>query len=76
MRELKARRWKSLQRLNYALFALVVLHAYFYGALLQLRMRSPLALLLVVTIMAVVLGQAVGVWLWRRRYSRAMAQPA
>jgi len=39
MWELKATRWKRLQRLNYALFALVVLHAFFYGALL--RMTSP-----------------------------------
>ena len=65
VRELKARRWKSLQRLNYSLFALVVLHAIFYGALL--RMESPFTLLLIFTVIAVFVGQAVGIWLYRRR---------
>ncbi len=73
LRELKARRWKNLQRLNYASFALVVLHAFFYGALL--RLGSPLALLLLFIVIAVFLGQAVGVWLWRRRHSHN-SQPA
>jgi hypothetical protein len=71
LRELKARRWKRLQRLNYALFALVVLHAYFYGALL--RSTSPFTLLLLVIVTAVFLGQATGIWLWRRR---RRSQPA
>jgi sulfoxide reductase heme-binding subunit YedZ len=71
LRELKARRWKSLQRLNYALFVLVVLHAVFYGALL--RMTAPLTLLLILTVIAVVLGQAAGIWLWRRRHARTAA---
>ncbi len=64
--KLKAGPWKRLQRLNYALFALVILHAFFYGALL--RVRSPFTLLLGVSIVAVFVGQAVGVWLWRRKY--------
>jgi sulfoxide reductase heme-binding subunit YedZ len=72
LRELKARTWKDLQRLNYTLFALVILHVFFYGALL--RMTSPFTLLGVLTVIAVVVGQAVGVWLWRRRYSRATAR--
>ncbi len=72
--ELKARRWKSLQRLTYALFAMVVLHAFFYGALL--RMNSPLTLALIFTVLAVLLGQVLGMWLWRRRHSRAVTQPA
>jgi methionine sulfoxide reductase heme-binding subunit len=42
IRELRARRWKNLQRLTYALFGLVVLHAFFYGAFL--RATSPLTL--------------------------------
>lgn len=67
LRKLKARPWKWLQRLNYALFALVILHAFFYGALL--RMTSPFTLLLILSVMAVFVGQAVGVWLWRRRYA-------
>jgi sulfoxide reductase heme-binding subunit YedZ len=68
LRELKAKRWKSLQRLNYALFALVVLHAFFYGA--TLRMTSPYTLLLIFTVMAVLIGQAMGILLWRRRTLR------
>ncbi len=74
LRELKARRWKNLQRLNYALFALVVAHAFFYGALL--RLESPFTLLLGVSVIAVFLGQAVGFWLWRRRHDRTAATVA
>jgi sulfoxide reductase heme-binding subunit YedZ len=64
LRELKARRWKDLQRLNYTLFALVVLHAVFYGALG--RMTSSSTRVLIGTVILVVVGQAVGVRLWRR----------
>jgi len=67
LRQLKAKPWKWLQRLTYALFALVALHAFFYGALL--RTTSPFTLLLVLSVIAVLLGQAVGFWLWRQRYS-------
>jgi sulfoxide reductase heme-binding subunit YedZ len=66
IRMLKASPWKGLQRLTYALFVLVVLHAVFYGAFL--RMTSPFTRLLVLSIMAVVVGQVAGVWLWRRRH--------
>jgi sulfoxide reductase heme-binding subunit YedZ len=67
--ELKAERWKNLQRLNYTLFALVVLHAVFYGALS--RPESPFTLLLVAIILAVLAGQTVGIWLHRqRRFAR------
>lgn len=72
MRELKARRWKRLQRLNYVLFALVVLHAFFYGALL--RRTSPFTLLLFGIVVAVFAGQAVGIWLWRRRLARSVTR--
>src|SRR5262249_52249651 len=71
LRKLKARPWKRIQRLNYALFALVVLHAFFYGALL--RTESPYTALLLAGAIAVFLGQATGVWLWRRRYSHRTA---
>jgi sulfoxide reductase heme-binding subunit YedZ len=71
LRKLTARPWKRLQRLNYALFGLVIAHAVFYGALL--RMTSPFTLLLVLSIIAVVAAQVVGIWLWRRRHARAAA---
>ena len=67
LRKLKAKPWKRLQRLNYGLFALVILHAFFYGALL--RVTSPFTLLLGLTVIAVFFGQAVGVYLWRRRHA-------
>jgi methionine sulfoxide reductase heme-binding subunit len=72
LRQLKARRWKNLQRLNYALVALVVLHAFFYGALL--RMTSPFTLLLFFIVIVVFAGQAVGIWLWRRHARTAASQ--
>jgi sulfoxide reductase heme-binding subunit YedZ len=65
IRELKAERWKNLQRLNYTLFALVVLHAVFYGALS--RPESPFTVLLVAIVTAVFAGQGLGIWLYRRR---------
>jgi sulfoxide reductase heme-binding subunit YedZ len=68
LRELKAERWKDLQRLNYTLFALVVLHAVFYGALQ--RTSSPFTLVLIGTAIAVLLGQTLGIWLWRRKNPR------
>ena len=65
LRKLKASRWKRLQRLNYLLFGLVMAHAFFYGA--GLRLTSPFTLLLGLTVLAVLAGQAVGMRLWRRR---------
>src|ERR671919_194452 len=72
LRKLKARRWKRIQRLNYALFALVIVHAFFYGAVL--RTNSPYTLLLLLSVIAVVAGQGIGVWLYRRRDSRRGAE--
>jgi sulfoxide reductase heme-binding subunit YedZ len=74
LRRLKAGPWKRLQRLNYALFALVIAHAFFYGALL--RTTSPYALLLGVSVVVVFVGQALGIWLWRQRSSRRTTTPA
>jgi sulfoxide reductase heme-binding subunit YedZ len=71
LRKLKAKNWKRLQRLNYALFALVIVHAFFYGA--ALRTDSPYTLLLLVSVIAVFVGQAVGIGLYRQRYSRRAA---
>jgi DMSO/TMAO reductase YedYZ heme-binding membrane subunit len=72
LRKLKARRWKRIQRLNYALFALAIAHAFFYGALL--RLESPYTGLLLLSAIAVFVGQAVGIWLWRRRYGPGVAR--
>ena len=70
-----AERWKNLQRLNSTLFALVVLHAVFYGALS--RPASRFTLLLVSTVVAVLAGQAVGISLHRRRrHARAVGPTA
>ena len=74
LRTLKAPTWKWLQRLNYATFALVVLHAFFYGALL--RVTSPFTVLLLLSVVAVSAGQALGIWLWRRRHRPAPAMTA
>jgi sulfoxide reductase heme-binding subunit YedZ len=68
MRRLGGRRWKSLHRLNYALFALVVVH----GAVYQwLESRAALVVALFGLIaMAVVALQAAGF-----RTIRAVARP-
>lgn len=74
LRKLKARTWKNLQRLNYALFGLVLIHAFFYGALL--RIESPFTALLLASAIAVLFGQVGGIWLWRRRHGRGRETPA
>jgi sulfoxide reductase heme-binding subunit YedZ len=71
LRKLKAKRWKRLQRFNYALFALVIVHALFYGALW--RKTSPYTVLLGIAVIAVVAGQAIGVRLYRQRKAAAPA---
>lgn len=68
LRKLKAGPWKMLQRLNYALFALVIAHAIYYGALL--RVTSVSTILLGLSVIVVLVGQAVGIRLWRRRHLR------
>lgn len=73
LRKLKARRWKNLQRLNYALFALVIAHAILYGALRSVTSVSTVLLSLIVSLAFV--GQMMGIWLWRRRHSRPAATP-
>lgn len=74
LRTLTSRNWKRLQRLNYLLFALVILHALTYGALW--RTASPYTRLLALGVITVVLGQAAGIWLYRQRYPRRLAQRA
>lgn len=67
LRKLKARRWKNLQRLNYALFVLVIAHAIFYGALL--RVTSITTILLGSIVSLVFVGQIVGINLWQQRHA-------
>jgi sulfoxide reductase heme-binding subunit YedZ len=74
LRKLKAKNWKRLQRVNYALFALIIVHAFFYGAFM--RTDSPYTLLLLLSVIAVGVGQLVGVGLYRRRYVRRRAEPS
>jgi DMSO/TMAO reductase YedYZ heme-binding membrane subunit len=74
LRMLKADRWKWLQRLNYVLFALVVAHAIFYGALV--RATSPFTEVLVLSVIAVLTGQVIGIWLRRRGHRIARAAAA
>lgn len=68
LRKLKAGPWKNLQRLNYVLFVLVILHAIYYGALL--RVTSPSTFLLGLNVIAVFVGQVLGIWNWRQRHTR------
>lgn len=65
LHRLKAKRWKRLQRWNYALALLTAAHAVLYGALW--RLSSPYTITLVSSTALVVVAQAIGVRLWRRR---------
>jgi sulfoxide reductase heme-binding subunit YedZ len=69
LRKLKAGPWKWIQRLNYALFALVFAHAVYYGALT--RVASASTIVLGLSVAAVLVGQTAGIWLFRRRFSRS-----
>jgi sulfoxide reductase heme-binding subunit YedZ len=73
LRKLKAQRWKRLQRLNYVLFALVIAHAFFYGAIV--RADSPYTTVLLLSVITVVVLQVIGIDLWRRRHMRAPPAP-
>jgi methionine sulfoxide reductase heme-binding subunit len=74
LRKLRSRGWKRVQRLNYALFALVFVHALGYGVLW--RKDSAYTLMLGFIVAVVVAGQLVGVWLYRRRGGRRLATGA
>jgi methionine sulfoxide reductase heme-binding subunit len=65
LRTLKAKRWKRLQRWNYALAALAAVHAVLYGALW--RLTSPYTVTLLASVVAIAVAQGIGVRLWRRR---------
>jgi sulfoxide reductase heme-binding subunit YedZ len=68
MRRLGARRWKSLHRLNYALFALVVIHGVLYQSL-ESRAVAVVAIFALVA-MAVVTFQAAGFRATRARAAK------
>jgi sulfoxide reductase heme-binding subunit YedZ len=72
LRELKTKTWKDLQRLNYTLFALVVVHAIFYGALT--RTMSPFTYAFIATTIAVLVGQAIGIWVYIRNHRGARSE--
>jgi methionine sulfoxide reductase heme-binding subunit len=65
LRKLGAKRWKRLQQLNYALFALVIIHAILYELFNGKRIFYPITLG-VIAIM-VVLFQMLGIWVRRSR---------
>jgi methionine sulfoxide reductase heme-binding subunit len=72
LRKLKARAWKNLQRLNYALFMLVIAHTVFYGALSRVKSFTTILLGLIVSF--VLVGQLMGVWLWQRKHARTASK--
>lgn len=72
LRKLKAKRWKQVQRWNYLLAALAAIHAVLYGAFW--RLTSPYTVALIASVVFVVVGQAVGVRLWRRRKQLAQVE--
>lgn len=73
LRKLKAARWKRLQRANYLLAVLAVLHAVLYGAFW--RLTSPYTVTLLASVVIVVVAQAMGVRRWRRRRLPAPTGP-
>jgi methionine sulfoxide reductase heme-binding subunit len=68
LRRLKGKRWKSLQRLNYALFALVVFHTLIYQ---QVSRREQLFVeATTILIIVVLVAQIVGIYLYQAHQSR------
>jgi sulfoxide reductase heme-binding subunit YedZ len=72
LRRLKGRRWKSLQRYNYLLFALAVLHTFVYQTISH-RDHFFTALALAVTALTL-LAQLIGITLYRARRSSRQAR--
>lgn len=65
LRRLGARRWKSLQRWNYGLFVLVVLHGFAYQ-LIEKR-QPPYPLIFGVMVAVVILIQLAGFWKYKQQ---------
>lgn len=65
LRKLKGKRWKSLQRLNYLLAFLVILHTLLYQGIS--RRESVFTSITVFLILALLLIQTLGVWLYRAK---------
>jgi sulfoxide reductase heme-binding subunit YedZ len=72
LRRLKGRRWKTLQRYNYLLFALAALHTFVYQTISH-RDRFFTALALAVTALTL-LAQLIGITLYRLRRSSRQAR--
>jgi sulfoxide reductase heme-binding subunit YedZ len=68
LRRLRGPRWKWLQRTNYLLFLLVVLHTFGYQLLIQ--REAPFVWLAVGLVATVLLAQAGGLLLYRARHTR------
>jgi sulfoxide reductase heme-binding subunit YedZ len=68
LRRLGGRRWKSLQRWNYGLFALVVIHGIAYQLIEERKVPYLIVFGLLVT--AVVVIQIVGFRRWKRKPSK------
>lgn len=68
LRKLKGRRWKAIQRFNYGLFGLVVLHTFGYQVAVQRMWLLPVAS---IALTAVVLGaQALGYRFYEMKLAR------
>ncbi len=65
LRQLKGKRWKTLQRFNYALFPLVAAHTFLYQIVSS--RQKPFVAAAIVLVIVTLAAQVVGLWLYRRR---------
>jgi methionine sulfoxide reductase heme-binding subunit len=65
LKKLKGKRWKTLQRLNYLLAFLVILHTLLYQQMS--RRESFFTSITVLLILALLLLQGLGMWLYRAK---------
>jgi methionine sulfoxide reductase heme-binding subunit len=70
LKKLKGKSWKTLQRLNYFLGFLVVLHTLLYQQMS--RRESFFTSITVLLILALLLLQALGIWLYRAKEDRRL----
>ncbi len=69
MRLLKGKRWKTLQRFNYGLFAFVIAHTFLYQTVV--RRESIMTYIVIILTILVVVVQAIGIFWYRSRARRA-----